>query len=167
MPNLTSHQQFVLDKVRQGFTSDAIDGDLTGRDRELLLSPGRIHESMPQAEWNEWSQRIHHALQVAFIDDTEKVQDVDELETWRHHIFNVVHEAYMKEDDILVLENAAAHFIQNDFIGHVRRSDVRMGDLNEREKRVAESLGVPASLNSSGCLGVIMVVLLTCAYFPL
>jgi hypothetical protein len=158
-----------MEKIEKGLRSENVDHPMTEKDRRRLLKKGEVRKSLPDSEWNEWSRRIHHALQVAFIDDTDRMNDMDALDEWRKHVVSVVHNAYHKERDPLVLENAAAHFVQNDLFRYMKRGDGEI-EFSEKEKILARTFGIPlrsrdevSSGGGSGCAGSVVAMALVVA----
>jgi len=68
---MNKNQEFIFNKVKYGLANKQI--NLLNVRR--LLWNADDYNKVPWKEWKEWSRRTHWALQVAFIHDTNKMQD--------------------------------------------------------------------------------------------
>lgn len=163
MDKLDEQQEFVLQKIRRGLKSEEVGRPMTETDRERLSSGSSIRKDISSDEWDEWSQRIHHALQVAFLKETDDASDSVALNRWREQMVEVVDEAFQRvtseDGEPLVLEDAATHFVQNDLYRYLKMSEGQI-ELSQKEKRLVEALNIPVSEGGGGCLGSAALALL-------
>jgi len=87
---LDENQQFVLDQIKYGLANKPSPEPLTDVDIERLSWPADAHSRLPEAEWNEWSRKIHWALQYAFSHDTSRLEDKVRVMVWREKCMALV-----------------------------------------------------------------------------
>ena len=129
-------QSFVLDKVRQGLESENISQPLTDEDLERLQWGADNYKIIPEEEWNEWSRKTHWALQVAWLQDTENLQNRNQINEWRVKLAAVVKKGLQKSSmELIVLDSLALHFVEKDLL-HDLMHVFGYEDLTEHEKEV-------------------------------
>jgi hypothetical protein len=111
--------KFVFEKIWEGLSSNHINQPLTCVDMERLIWRADEYKKLPELERNEWSRKILRALQVAFIDDTERLKDKDKIIDWRIDFTNIGQKSlFIDTDDLTVLQISALHFLKNDLLHH-------------------------------------------------
>jgi hypothetical protein len=76
---LDENQQFIFDQIKYGLANKPSAEPITDVDIERLSWPANNYSNLPSQEWNEWSRKIHWALQYAFIHDTSRLKNKEEL----------------------------------------------------------------------------------------
>lgn len=79
---MNNHQKNILKKIKSGLNSSYINSPLTDDDYNKLSSNAESYREYPQNVWNEWSRKIHWSLQVAFLEDTNNLKNLDMVEDW-------------------------------------------------------------------------------------
>jgi hypothetical protein len=60
---MNQSQEFILEKIRYGLRSEHINQPMTDEDFEMLYWQADDYQELPEHEWQEWSRKIHWALQ--------------------------------------------------------------------------------------------------------
>ncbi len=145
--------------------------DLMGDyDMNMLFKPlvnvnpqGNFFVGIGAHEWMDWSQKIHHTMQVALWEDTNWGKDIDRLQEWRQLIvhYNELIEDQPDEglsDNILVLDAMIYHFMMHDLLPTIKRTFGKKGLTNYEKRHKASSSGPGVG---TGCLvPLIMLILL-------
>jgi hypothetical protein len=153
------HQRFILEKLRFGLTNKPTPEPMTDEDLERLNLCADDNIRVPQDEWNEWSRKTHWGLQYAFIEDVEKLENLEKLEEWRKHFFSALENAFEKDpEDRIVLDTLTLHFVNEDLLGHLIRIHGTK-NLTDVEKKFLSMFSGAARVGSGkGCLGMILLV---------
>lgn len=154
--------KFIIEKLKFGFESEYINNSFTNNDIERLFWPADDYKKIPTTEWNEWSRKTHHALQVAFLHDTSNLKDLEGLELWRTKCIGIVKKGFEKEQGkILVIDNTNLHFVKEDLLHHLL-SIYGQKRLTEFEKKLISIFSGANKVSSkSGCLLFSVLILLT------
>ena len=155
---LDTNQQFIFDQIKYGLANKPSPEPLTSVDVERLSWLADAYSKIPTQEWNEWSRKIHWALQYAFSHDTLRLENKERLEVWRKKCMAVVRSALAKGDKgQSVLESSAFHFVQQDLLHHL--VDVYgFKNLTDEENEMVSALSSAAKhAGGKGCFGTVLV----------
>ena len=156
--HLDTNQQFVFDQIKYGLENKPSPEPLTDVDVERLSWPADAYSKIQVQEWNEWSRKIHWALQYAFSHDTSRLENKERLEVWRKRCMAIVRSALAKGDKgQSVLESSAFHFMQQDLLHHL--IDVYgFKNLTDEEREMISILSNASKHNKGkGCFGTLLV----------
>jgi hypothetical protein len=151
---LDENQQFIFDQIKLGLQTKIPAEPITDIDIDRLSWDGSAYSSLPDQEWNEWSRKIHWALQSAFLHDTSNWKDKERLMVWKNKCLAVVLSALAKgEKEPPVLENAVFHFVQQDlFQGYPYKN------LTNEEKKFISAIGPIRGTSGKSCLIAVLVL---------
>jgi len=157
---LDTNQQFIFDQIKYGLANKPLPEPLTDVDVERLSWPADAFSKIPAQEWNEWSRKIHWALQYAFSHDTSRLENKERLEVWRKKCMAVVRSALAKGDKgQSVLESSAFHFVQQDLLNHLVDVYGLNNLTNEESEMVSVLSGASKHAGGKGCFGTVLVLI--------
>jgi len=114
---MNQEQQFILKKIEDGLAHKNPPEPITKTDLERLNWHAGEFNKIPTSEWNEWSRKMHWALQLAFADDTERHQNKDKINKWRRVCMKIALGGISKPpNEPLVIDSATFHFVQQDLL---------------------------------------------------
>ena len=128
-------QRFIFNQIKYGLENKGVPEPMTDEDKKRLEWDADTYpRDFPESEWNEWSRKIHNAMQAAFILDTNRLQDKDKINEWRENCIAVCNAAFINETrSPNSLDLGARHFLVSDLLHYVRRIFGKRG-LTEDEK---------------------------------
>ena len=157
--DLDTNQQFIFDQIKYGLANKPSPEPLTDVDFERLSWPADAYSKIPTQEWNEWSRKIHWALQYAFSHDTSRLENKERLEVWRRKCMAVVRSAMAKGDKgQTVLESSAFHFVQQDLLHHLVDIYGFKNLTDEESEMVTILSGAPGHAGRKGCFGTVLAL---------
>jgi len=158
--NLDTNQQFIFDQIKYGLANNPSPEPLTDVDVERLSWPADAYSKIPAQEWNEWSRKIHWALQYAFSHDTSRLENKERLEVWRRKCMAVVRSALAKGDKgQTILESSAFYFVQQDLLHHLVDIYGFKNLTDEESEMVSVLSGAPRHAGRKGCFGTVLVLI--------
>lgn len=119
---MDKYQKFILNKIQDGFQSVHINQPLNDDDLKKLSAKAKSYKDYSQDEWNEWTKKIHWALQVSFSIETDNRKNIDAVEVWRQNVVNTVKNSLERSskdtslEHLLIVDSAALHFFKTRFI---------------------------------------------------
>lgn len=158
---MDNNQKFILNKIIYGLKSTHINRPLTDDDKQKLSANAESYKEYPQSVWDEWSRKIHWSLQVAFLEESDNLKNIDNIEVWRNNVISVVQTALEKDPaKQLVIDNAAFHFLKQDLLHHM--VDIfGYNQLNEYEKSLVDiETGYAKQAAKTGCLLPILILII-------
>lgn len=157
---LDTNQQFIFDQIKYGLANKPSPEPLTDVDVERLSWPADAYSKIPAQEWNDWSRKIHWALQYAFSHDTSRLEDKERIELWRKKCMAVVRSALEKGDKgQSVLESSAFHFVQQDLLHHLVDVYGFKNLTDEESEMISVLSGASKHAGGRGCFGTLLVLL--------
>ena len=133
---LNENQQFIFDHIMYGLANKPSAEPITDVDIERLNWSVPNYSNLPSQEWNEWSSKIHWALQYSFSHDTSHLEDKERLMVWRKKCVNIVSSALAKKnEEQIVLESATIHFVEQDLL-HFLVDIYGFKNLTDQEKKI-------------------------------
>jgi len=155
---LDENQQFILDQIKYGLANKPSSEPITDVDIERLSWPAPNYSDLPSYEWNEWSRKIHWALQYSFSYDTSNLKDKERLMVWRKKCVDIVSSALAKSNkEQIVLESATIHFVEQDLL-HFLVDVYGFKNLTDQEKKMISVFsGVSKHAGGKGCLSIVLV----------
>ena len=120
---MDANQRFLLEKIMYGLANKGTPEPMTSEDLERLnLREDEYYKKIPTSERNEWSMKIHNAMQVAFMDDTSKYRDKEKISEWsKHFIELMIRGLTISKREFIVLDTTALHFVKEDLAHHLYR----------------------------------------------
>ena len=114
------NQRFLLEKIKYGLANKGTPEPMTREDLERLNWQEDEYKKIPISEWNEWSMKIHNAMQVAFMDDTSMYRDKEKISEWsKHFIELMIRGLTISKSELIVLDTTALHFVKEDLAHHL------------------------------------------------
>ena len=157
---LDTNQQFIFDQIKYGLENKPSPEPLTDVDVERLSWSADAYSKIPTQEWNEWSRKIHWALQYAFSHDTSRLENKERLEVWRKKCMVVVQSALAKGDkEQTVLESSAFHFVQQDLLHHLVDVYGFKNLTDEESEMISVFSGASKHAGGMGRFGIALVIL--------
>ena len=137
---MDENQRFLLEKIRDGLANGDISLQMTDEDMERLRSCVKDYKKIPREEWEEWTEKIHHALKRAFTGETMKLENKEKVNEWRNRCMAVVKNTLLKDpEEQIILEGAILHFVEEDLLNHVIDT-IGYDNLTNEEKKMADML---------------------------
>ncbi len=114
--DLDNNQQFIFEKIKVGLTEKNPPEPINDTDIERLVKPLIEYSSgISEQEWNDWSRKIHWALQVAFWHDTSWLEDKTPLTIWRQKCMAIAQSYITKpQSQVLVIDSSVVHLLKED-----------------------------------------------------
>jgi hypothetical protein len=162
---MNEDQKFIFGKIKKGFESEQINEPLTDSDIKRLKSEGDIYKELPENEWNEWSRKVHWALQVAFLNENNHIKNSEKIQEWRNKCVTVFLDGFEKPvGKTIVIDSAAAHFVKNDLFRYITE-EFGYDDLTDEEKRIADKYNIRLKIGSrkGGCIVFIALLIVIVA----
>jgi len=157
---LDENQQFIFDQIKYGLANKPSAEPITDVDIERLSWPATNYSNLPSQEWNEWSKKIHWALQYSFSHDTSHLEDKERLMVWRKKCVDIVSSALAKRNkEQIVLESATIHFVEQDLL-HFLVDVYGFKNLTDQEKKMVSVFsGASKHAGGKGCLSIVLVLI--------
>ena len=120
---MDSAQEYIFNQIKLGLENKGVPEPMTDEDKKRLeWTKDTYPRDFPDPEWNEWSRKIHNALQSAFILDTDGIKDKEKINEWRKNCIEVCNAAFVDETRIPnSLDLGTRHFLVSDLLHYVRR----------------------------------------------
>jgi len=130
---MDKNQEFIFEMVKYGLANKRPTEPMSNKDAQRLKSDANIYTTIPSEEWSEWSRNMHWALQVAFLQDTERLKNKNKINEWRNACLDLIQDVIEKKRKHSVLDNLVLHFVEKDLLHHI--IDVfGWRNLSERER---------------------------------
>lgn len=140
---MTKDQNFIFEQIKYGLAKKSPPELMNDEDIERLGWDADDYTRIPMEEWLGWSRKIHWALQVAFMHNTDRFKNLDKINKWKRHCFNIVSDTLIKKErrSPKVIDSAVLHFMDYDLIpitinefGH----NALLSGLSKEERIVVE-----------------------------
>jgi len=116
---MDKNQEFILEKIKYGLANKHPAETISREDIERLNWDADDYSKVPCEEWSEWSRKSHLALQVAFINDTDRAKDKAKINEWKTICFNTMRDVLENKRKSLVIDSLILHFVKNDLAHHI------------------------------------------------
>ncbi|MBN2088562.1 hypothetical protein JW964_03070 [candidate division KSB1 bacterium] len=152
------NQQFIFNQIKFGLSNKPTPEPMTDIDIERLKWPEEYCSKLPIYEWNEWSRKIHWALQYAFIQDTSSLENKEKLMEWRKKCLAIIKSALSKgKGGQIILESSTLHFVQKDLL-HYLIDVYSFKNFTDEEKKIISILIRTSNFSTKkGCLASVFV----------